>query len=205
MSDSFVEQRREEVIDILTDAFSRDIIGTEQYELRVEEANRRNSVEELNQLVSDVQGLGGGSAALQRYPDPGMQTVRSIFSSQQMDGDWLVHDHVQVHSVFGSATLDLRRPVLGPLTTITLTAVLGDVKIIVPRGVKVTVDVTPVLGEVKRQNEDQKLLQQVKGFISSFLGEGNEIEPVNPHSHPAARVQVSGQAILGSVYIITKR
>lgn len=205
MSDSFVERRREEVIDILTDAFSRDVIGTEQYELRVEEANRRNSVEELNQLVSDVQALGGGSTAVQRYPDPGIQTVRSIFSSQQMDGDWLIHDHVQVRSVFGSTTLDLRRPVLGPLTTIELSAVLGDVKIIVPKGVKVTVDVTPVLGEVKRQNEDQKFFQQVKGFISSFLGEGNEIETVNPHSHPAARVQVSGQAILGSVYIITKR
>jgi hypothetical protein len=202
MPDELLRRRREEIIDMLTDAFARDMIDTAEYEYRVSQANNLMIVTELNALVTDL--TPSESRSLQTYPDPGTMSLKAIFSSQEFDGDWLTNDHVQVRAVMGTVICDFRRPVLGPVTRIDVRAVMGEVKIIVPKGMRIQVNVNPILGEVSRHRGDNRLVRQVKGLINTFLGNEEGGQLVNPHSHPTARIEVYGTVIMGSVRIIEK-
>ncbi len=207
MSEGFVNQRREEIIDILTDALSKDIIDTDDYERRVEKAHAVENIADLNALISDL-GSGARSRFARgsmRYPEPGTQELKSIFSSQRYEGEWLSRENVRVRVIMGMVACDLRQPVLGPVTKICVNAVMGAVKIIVPKGVGVQVNVNPVFAEVRRHSGDRKLGGKIKGLINSFLGMENSAGQLNPGSHPAASVELSGSAILARVTIIEKQ
>lgn len=205
MSDGFTEQRREEIIQILTDAFARDTLTTEEYEHRVEQANRINSISGLNSLVADLTGPGAGnSRSLQVYPAAGTLTLRSIFSNQQFDGDWLSNEHVLVRTFMGSVTCDFHRPVLGPVTRVEIRSIMGEVKLVIPKGVKINVNISPILGEVTRHRGGNRFLRQVKGLINTFLGNEDDRQVMNPHSHPGATIEVYGSAFMSSVRIIER-
>ncbi len=205
MAEGFIEKRREEVIDVLTDAFARDLIDTEEYERRVGKAHELSSIPELNALAADLRPLFNEDAkALSLYPAAGDLYLKTYFASQHYDGNWLTNENVELRAIMGSMTCDFRRPVLGPRTTVNLRVIMGDVKIIIPRGLRISVEVTPILGDVTRQRGDNRFVRQVKGIISSFLGGEESRELINPNSHPAAEIVITGSIFMGSLKIIEK-
>ena len=81
----------------------------------------------------------------------------------------------------GSITLDLRQAVLsGPETTINASAIMGDVKILIPAHVHAVVDGTPIMGDYG----------QGKDKVPADLGPGS----------PTVRVR--GLALMGSVQVV---
>jgi hypothetical protein len=202
MSDGMVQRRRDEVIDLLTDAFARDLLDTAEYEYRVGQANAVDDLARLNSLVADLTKTRERS--LQKYPSPGSMDLSAVFSTQHFDGDWLTNEHVKLRTFMGSVVCDFRRPVLGPLTRVEIRAIMGEVKIIVPKGVRIQVNINPILGEVTRHRGDNRFLRQVKGLINSFIGSEESRELINPESHPAASIEIFGSAFMSSVRIIEK-
>ena len=96
-------------------------------------------------------------------------------------GVWQVPANHAAFALMGSITLDLREAVLaGPETTINASAIMGDVKVLVPAHVHVVVDGTPIMGDYG----------QGKDKVPADLGPGSPI------------VRVRGLALMGSVQVV---
>ena len=95
-------------------------------------------------------------------------------------GVWHVPENHSAFSLMGSVVLDLREAILaGPHTQINASAIMGDVKILVPAHMHVVVDGTPIMGDYG----------QAKDRVPAELG------PDSP------TVRVRGVALMGSVQV----
>ena len=95
-------------------------------------------------------------------------------------GVWSVPEHHTAFSLMGSVTLDLREAVLAAAETqINASAIMGDVKIIVPAHLNVVIDGTPIMGDYG----------QGKDKVPAEVGPGS----------PTIRVR--GVALMGSVSV----
>lgn len=96
-------------------------------------------------------------------------------------GVWHVPENHAAFALMGSVVLDLRQASLSSHdTTINASAIMGEVKIIVPAHIHVLVDGTPIMGEYG-QGKDKVVA---------------EIGPESPV------VRVKGLALMGSVNVI---
>jgi Cell wall-active antibiotics response 4TMS YvqF/Domain of unknown function (DUF1707) len=138
-----VRDRREAVIQQLTDGFAHDLIDLPTFEERISLAHQAATVAQLDELVADLQPLpaGASSTALVKLEaDPALEAQRPdrrrqliVFGSSERRGAWVVPRQLRTVSVFGSAVLDFRQAQLGPgVTTVHVNAVFGNVEIIVP-------------------------------------------------------------------------
>lgn len=169
------EAVRQQALDRLTDAFANDAITLEDYERRAAIAqNARGRM----QLLDAVAGLprpaplrepagppAAGSARAPRTRDedrgyerrietrpPGSatDTVACVMGDRHMTGDWLTGDAVTSFTLMGSTTLDLRdTPLPAGRLRIDAFTLMGEIKVIVPRGVPVRMNVFPFMGEAK--------------------------------------------------------
>ena len=129
---------------------------------------------------------GDRLAATQGYSAGGMpatgsptMTVAAIMSERDMSGDWLSGNGVSAFAVMGSAKLDLRDSPLppGPIR-IEAYALMGEIKIIVPKDVPVRMGAVAFMGE-SRAGRDVR--QQTNGARTW--------------------VDISGMALMGSVVV----
>jgi hypothetical protein len=108
---------------------------------------------------------------------PGRGVVIALMGGAERTGSWLVPRELKVWAILGGAKIDLRDAKFGPgVTEIDVTALMGGVEIIVPRGVRVETIGAGVMG----------------GFGSS-AGDATALDP----SQPVLRV--TGLAIMGGV------
>ena len=105
----------------------------------------------------------------------------AIMGECKRRGVWSVPPHHAAFALMGSITLDLREAVLaGPETVINASAIMGDVKVLVPAHVHAVVDGTPIMGDYG----------QGKDKVPADLGPGS----------PTVRVR--GLALMGSVQVV---
>jgi hypothetical protein len=96
-------------------------------------------------------------------------------------GAWHVPPQHTAFSLMGSITLDLRQAVLSAReTTINASAIMGDVKIIIPAHMHAVVDGTPIMGDYG----------QGKDKVAAEVG------PDSP------TIRVRGVALMGSVQVV---
>jgi len=113
-------------------------------------------------------------------PAPEHLSSRSIMGECKRQGVWRVPAQHTAFALMGSVLIDLREAVLeSHETLIQASAVMGEVKVVVPAHVHVVVDGTPVMGDYG----------QGKDKVPADLG---------PDS-PVVRVQ--GVAVMGSVQV----
>lgn len=191
-----LRERREQVIAILTEQFSRDTLDLEELEKRLDLAHRADSVVALDNLVKDLtvaEGTGETAlaapghteravdeAALARWP--ARKRMTAIFGGVEKKGSWVCPRQVSVVAIFGGADLDLREAELAPgVTELNVTTIFGGVELIVPPWLSVEVDATAILG----------------GF--------EELHRAPTTPDPERRIlRVTGTAILGGVEIHTR-
>jgi hypothetical protein len=105
----------------------------------------------------------------------------AIMGECRRRGVWSVPANHAAFALMGSITLDLREAVLaGPETTINASAVMGDVKVLIPAHVHAVVDGTPIMGDYG----------QGKDKVPAELGPGSPV------------VRVRGLALMGSVQVV---
>ena len=189
-----LRERREQVIAILTEQFSRDSLELEELERRLDLAHRADSVLALDNLVKDLTPAEGADAtALAPHPEtavdaatlarwPARKRMTAIFGGVEKKGAWVCPRQVTIVAIFGGADLDLREAELAPgVTELRITTIFGGVELVVPPWLSVEVDATAILG----------------GF--------EELHRAPTTPDPERRIlRVTGTAVLGGVEIHTR-
>ena len=182
---------RAQTIERLTAAFTRDELGLEEFEERLNRAYAADEVPALDALVHDLSaetqvlktdGVAASAAPVPIPASAGARRAVAILGSVERRGQWAVTRSTAALAVLGSVVIDLREVALpAGVTTIQVSAVLGSVEIIVPPSLAVDSDGSSILG--------------------SF--EGVQRLPADPDPDlPVLRIQ--GRAVLGSIEVLTR-
>jgi hypothetical protein len=152
-----LRDRRETVIQLLTDGFAHDLLDLQTFEERTGRAHQATTVAQLDELVADLQPLPSGAtstALVKLEPNPALEAQRpdrrrqlTVFGDLVRSGAWVVPRQLRTISVFANAELDFRQAQLGPgLTTVHVSAVFANVEIIVPPQLAVESEGSAVFG-----------------------------------------------------------
>lgn len=159
--------RRQETIDCLMEHFANDVIPMEEFERRLDLANRSRTEGDLQRLLADLPALKSPAAV--DSPLPSLRPTRAVASPEQVrdtgwiigilgggdrTGRWVPARKNYVVGVLGGAKLDLREALLGPgVTEVNVFTMCGGVEILVPPGLAVEVDGLAILGGFSNHSE----------------------------------------------------
>jgi hypothetical protein len=179
---------RQRVADVLRDAAGEGRIDLDELEERLELTWQAKTYGELVPITLDLQAAEPvtppATAPVRRTP-PGLPAVGhnsslAIMSETKRQGVWAVPEHHSAFAMMGSVVIDLRQAQLsGAETIINASAVMGEVKIIIPAHMHAVVDGTPIMGEYS----------QAKDKVPAELGADSPL------------VRVRGMALMGSVTV----
>lgn len=179
---------RQRVADVLRDAAGDGRLDLEELDERLELTWQAKTYGDLVPITVDLQAAGPvpppAVAPVRRtpagVPAVGHASSVAIMGDCKRRGVWHVPERHSAFALMGSVTLDLREAVLaGHDTFINASAIMGDVKIVVPAHLHVVVDGTPIMGDYG----------QARDRVPAELG------PDSP------TVRVRGVALMGSVQV----
>lgn len=191
LSPAALEDRRQLALDRLTEAFASDVVTMEAYETRVASVQRARLPEEIDEVVADLPDQPAATraapsrgdrtttfAALRNRIDPrlrGEESVACVMGNRSLQGDWLSGDKLSVFTLMGNASIDLRDTALPPgRLKIDAFCMMGNIKVIVPRGLPVRMNSFPFMGnaqvgrDVDRRVDRGSPWVEVNGF--SMMG-----------------------------------
>jgi hypothetical protein len=185
-----LRDRRDEVIQRLSDSFAGDVLDLDTFENRTGLAHQATTLAELDELVADLEPLPPGSqraALVKLQADPALDLHRPahrrhlvVFSNLERRGNWVVPHELRTVSVFGNAELDFRQASFSSGTTsLRVHAVFGNISIIVPPNLAVECDGSSVFG--------------------SFADDASAVADPD---RPTLRIQ--GAAVFGNVEVTTR-
>lgn len=157
-----LRDRRESVIELLTQRFADGALDMEAFESRVDAAHQADTVVALEELVADLEPLpesgaaGEASEALVVRPSadhalaatrPAQKNVVAIMGGVERKGRWVAPACMNVWTMMGGASLDFREAVLPPgVTEVKVRTLMGGVDIIVPPHVAVESEGVGIMG-----------------------------------------------------------
>jgi len=148
-----VEVERVRTIALLSEHFAQDVLSIEGFEERVEQAYRAASVPALRELTRDLvpaaPAAGAAAALAPAEFTQEHQRITSIMSSTKRRGAWRPARRVDLFCVMSESELDLTQAVLpSGVTEIHSTALMSQVKVIVPPGVRVVLQASSFMAQV---------------------------------------------------------
>ena len=180
------DKDRQKVADVLRDAAGEGRIDLEELDERLGLTWAAKTYADLVPITADLHLPAYGHPTSAPVPRPdhvpvtGHASSTAIMAECKRQGVWVVPEHHSAFALMGSVLLDLRQAQLSAHDTqINASAIMGEVKIIVPAHLDVVIDGTPIMGE---------------------FGHGKDKVPaaVGPGS-PTIRVR--GLAMMGSVTV----
>jgi hypothetical protein len=152
-----LRDRREQVIQRLSDAFANDLLDLDSFEARTGLAHQATSVAGLDDLIADLEPLPPGAVQTALVPlggDGALEAQRPsrrrhlvVFSNLERRGSWAVPRELEATGWFGNLVLDFREARFPPGTvTLQVRAVFSNVEIIVPPQLAVECDGSSVFG-----------------------------------------------------------
>lgn len=184
-----LELERERAVQALCAHFAQDHLTTQELELRFEEVYRASSLDELRGLTRGLPALAAASLDATPLPMYAVATPTSVpvekrflalMSEVRRQGLWSVPERVRARAFMGSVRLDLREgqvPAGG--ADIDVSVFMGEVRIILPPGLRADVDGFAIMGE----------------FSDRTAGGGTLDAPT---------IRVHGKAIMGAVRVETR-
>ncbi len=181
-----LEERRQRALDRLTEAFAADQLSMEAYETRVAAVQAVRSADELATLVGDLPSAREPEPAPRanshpdREPPPnrinpdlaGSESVACVMGDRRLQGDWLQGDRVESFTLMGSVKFDFRDTALPPgPVRIEAFCLMGDVKVIVPRGLPVRLSAFPFMADARVGREVERRVRpgepylEISGFV----------------------------------------
>lgn len=186
---------RQAITDALGNAYAEGRLSLVEYHERLDAALAAKTYADLAPLLADLPRdprtpdvTAGALTPVSRPnlpapstgPDPGDRRVVAVLSEQRLGAELEIGATGSVLAVLGEATLDLGRATFrSAITSLSVSALLGQANVIVPSDAVVTMNVTPVLGEAR----------------------GPEPEPGQSGGGAGPRIEISGVALLGAVYV----
>ena len=159
------DAEREEAVARLRDACVEGRLTLQDFSERVDAAFAARRRGELRAVTRDLP-VTSSPPALQ----PAGERIVAVLSERQRIGPWRAQGRLDVVAVMGSCKLDLRNAeLIGGELTVQLQALMADVKIYVPSGVRVLMEETAVLSSSKdaRASDASRVngpLVRVQGF-----------------------------------------
>jgi hypothetical protein len=142
---------RQRVAEVLRDAAAEGRIDLDELDERLEQTWAAKTYGDLVPITIDLQHAHPAVAAAQAT---GVPVVSAHASSSAILGDckrqgiWSIPERHSALALMGSVTIDLRQAMLtGRETVINVSAIMGEVQVIVPAHMHVIVDGTPIMGE----------------------------------------------------------
>lgn len=165
---------RQRTIDILCQQFADDRIRVEEFERRVDLANRASSASELKQLLADLVPaqapvpVPADNTRVMTRPTPaptlaaGPRRTRDlmvgVMGASVRKGRWTPARSTLAIGIMGGAELDLREALLpSGVTEITTIAFMGGVEIVVPPGVRVETAGVAIMGAFEDTSDDPEI------------------------------------------------
>jgi hypothetical protein len=202
-----MEDGRQRALDVITTAFANGKLSLEDYETKAGKIQQAKSLADIDyetagfpQREMPRQTLPGNAPSGRSYPQPRFRQAPApmptdlmveerngspefslcVMGERRLTGDWLNSDSATSVTLMGSTVLDLRDTALPPgRLKIEAFAVMGEVKVIVPRGVPVKMSAFPFMGEAHASRE---ISQRVTDRSSPWI-------------------EVSGIALMGSIIV----
>jgi Cell wall-active antibiotics response LiaF, C-terminal/DUF1707 SHOCT-like domain len=172
-----LRERRERVIERLSECYERDLLDVDELDRLLDQAHGATTVDELDSLVA---GFGEPATALAPHAphaiaDPSRlstKTLRVMFSHVERTGHWVVPRTLHTHSLFGNIVLDFRDASLAAgTTTLDIRSTFGTVELILPPWLAIDVEVSSIAGTVEerhriaREPDPTEPLLQVSGIV----------------------------------------
>jgi hypothetical protein len=191
-----LELDRELAVQALASHFAQDHLTTQELELRFEKVYRAASTAELQALLGGLPALvpipaaSLAPAAYEALPGysvapaatvPREKRYLALMGEVRRKGTWIVPDRLHLFAAMGAIRLDLREaqiPAAG--VEIDATALMGEVRIVLPPGLHAEVDGLAVMGE----------------FSDRTAGAA--------HTLDAPVIRVRGMAFMGAVRVETR-
>ncbi|MHB1311109.1 MAG: DUF1707 SHOCT-like domain-containing protein [Gemmatimonadaceae bacterium] len=185
-----IELDRERTVQALCSHFAQDRLTTQELELRFDEVYKANSADELRGVMRGLPALAAPLVPAEPLPMysvapalPGQDEKRllALMSDVRRQGAWVVPRRIRAAAWMGAIRIDLREaqiPEGG--VDIETSAIMGEVRIILPPGLHADVDGFAVMGEF---SDRSRATAGVPGM------------PV---------IRVTGKAIMGAVRVETR-
>jgi len=160
---------RERVIALLGEALADGRISHEEYEERMSAALSARTLGDLAGLTTDL-------AAPEHQPVrlDGGQPLSALFTTVERRGRWVVPATVTCLAAFGEVVLDLSEAILQERhVVLSVYALFGRVRVIVPSGVEVVMNGTEILGRqrggtVRRVPTSSEIpVIEIRGYLAA--------------------------------------
>jgi Domain of unknown function (DUF1707)/Cell wall-active antibiotics response 4TMS YvqF len=185
-----LELERERAVQALASHFAQDHLTTQELELRFEKVYRAASTAELQALLGGLPVLVPSPVALETLPQysvapaatvPREKRYLAFMGEVRRKGNWTVPSRLRLLSAMGAIRLDLREALIpAEGVEIDATAMMGEVRIVLPPGLHAEVDGLAVMGE----------------FSDRTAGAASTID--------APVIRVKGVAFMGAVRVETR-
>lgn len=184
MSMRIGDKERQQVAEVLREAAGEGRLDLDELDERLEQTWAAKTYGDLVPITVDLHPAMRPTAHPARpassLPATEHASSLAIMSETKRQGVWQVPEHHSAFALMGGVVIDLRQAVLeGHETQINASAVMGEVKIIVPAHMNVVMDGMPIMGEYS-------------------LGKDKVAPEVGPDS---PTVRVKGMALMGSVNV----
>ncbi len=179
------DAERERVAETLSEAVGAGRLTLEEFTQRVDEVYRTTTRGELERFTADLPAEGRGPAASPERARGQKRWKLAILGGSDYKGRWRVPAKIGFFAFLGGSTIDLCEAELqSGEVEITLVSVLGGSDVVVPKGVRVEVDSTDLLGGNTIKIDEEAVVASspvVRIRAYSVLG-GNDIR------HPKERL-----------------
>jgi hypothetical protein len=160
---STLASQRDRTVNALVDHFAHDHITVEDFERRLDVANRALTLPELDALLSDLPALQeqntvSPAAKPAMPPAPARhirenQIIGAIMGGAERRGHWQPAKRTIVAAAMGGAVLDFRDVQLPPgETEVTVICMMGGAEIIVPPGMSIDSGGIAIMGGFAHMN-----------------------------------------------------
>jgi hypothetical protein len=152
-----VDAARERVVQLLTDRYADDSLSLVDFETRLDALYRVADVATLEAMAASLatavpRATAGHAAAAPPAPLPSARAafdrIFAFMSNTMRRGAWRVPHRLRVAAVMSEVRIDLRDAELPATLEIEVLAIMSAIKVTVPAGVEVVLDVTPVMAAV---------------------------------------------------------
>jgi hypothetical protein len=187
-----LELERERTVQALCSHYAQDHLTTQELEVRFEAVYRAASTDALQAALRDLPALPAALAPNTAPPPmygvaaphatPTEKRFLAVMSEVNRKGGWVIPARIKAKAFMGTVRLDLREsdvPAEG--VEIDATAVMGEVRIILPPGLRADVDGLAIMGE----------------FTDRTIGG-------DTNRAPGPTVRVRGEAVMGGVRVETR-
>lgn len=195
---SSMARAREQKIEELSAHFANDDLSLEDLERRIEQVYRATTAAELETITADLKGAAlvpadyvranvvPGTGGLPATYEVQSGRLLSLMSSTKRVGRWALPRTLDLAAVMSDTRVDLTQAVVQPgVSDIEMRAVMASVKIIVPPGMRVMVDVHSVMANVRSRADELAAGDPLRGG-----------EPV---------IRLTGFALMADVKIVVRR